>query len=184
MALLLIFSCTHMYTVNMLPIGFGMVAGWASPSIILLTSDDSPLVGGKITMEEASSVASFVPLGIHMAKKRISHSNFSKFLSLSGALFGNFLFGFITNKCGRKKILILLAIPAIVCFTHSIVWAYFRMEYWKFWVFLDFMDANFVCPKCFIFVCFAAVKWHRWQWNFYNRSVIFIRNIRYQVRNS
>lgn len=80
----------------MLPIGFGITAGWASPNINLLTSDNSPLATGKITMEEASLVASFVPLG---------------------ALFGNFLFGFITSKCGRKKTLISIAIPAIVRFT-------------------------------------------------------------------
>lgn len=60
---------TYTYTtVNMLPIGFGMVAGWASPNINLMTSDDSPLPSGKITMEEASSVASFVPLGIELEK--------------------------------------------------------------------------------------------------------------------
>lgn len=61
----------------MLPIGFGMVAGWASPNINVLTSDDSPLDGGKITMEEASSVASFVPLGIYMAKKTFFQLNFT-----------------------------------------------------------------------------------------------------------
>lgn len=65
--------CTYTLTVNMLPIGFGMVAGWASPNIMVLTSDDSPLATGKITMEQASSVASFVPLGI--AGKRIFHLN-------------------------------------------------------------------------------------------------------------
>lgn len=112
--------CTYTLTVNMLPIGFGMVAGWASPNISLLTSDDSILASGKITMEQASSVASFVPLGI--AGKRIFHLNSGFFFRnhnqnlfcFPGALFGNFLFGFITNKFGRKKILISLAIPTIV----------------------------------------------------------------------
>lgn len=79
---------------NLLLIDFGISCGWSSPSIILLTSDESPLPTGKITMDEASWIASFLCIG---------------------GLIGNVFFAYITSYFGRKKPLIFIAIPTIVC---------------------------------------------------------------------
>lgn len=79
--------------VNLLPLGYGVTCGWSSPNVILLTSNETPLPSGPITMEQASWVASYICVG---------------------ALFGNMFFGFITNKFGRKIPLIIIAIPTIV----------------------------------------------------------------------
>ncbi|XP_055298714.1 facilitated trehalose transporter Tret1-like [Sitodiplosis mosellana] len=77
----------------MLPMGYGVTCGWASPSIVLLTSDETPLPSGKITMDEASWIASLICFG---------------------ALIGNILFGIITSKFGRKIPLIILTIPTVI----------------------------------------------------------------------
>lgn len=60
---------------------------------MVLLSDESPLPTGKITMDEASYVASLVNAG--------------------GAI-GTAFFGSITNKFGRKNPLIAITIPTIV----------------------------------------------------------------------
>lgn len=73
--------------------GYGVTCGWTSPLIPVLTSDESPLPSGKITMEQASWIAS---------------------LSCAGGLIGNIFFGVVTNSFGRKFPLIFLAIPTIV----------------------------------------------------------------------
>lgn len=82
-----------MHPVNLLTMAFGFMEGWVSPSIILLTSNETPFPSGPITMEEASWVACLMPLG---------------------CLFGNICFGYITNKFGRKLPLILITVPIIV----------------------------------------------------------------------
>lgn len=80
-------------SVNLLSISYGITLGWPSPVLLLITSDESPLPSGKVTLESASWVASL--LGI-------------------GALIGNLVFGFVINKFGRKLPLQLLAIPTFV----------------------------------------------------------------------
>lgn len=86
--------CTSgVQTVNLITISFGMTEGWPSPSIFLLTSDQSPLPSGKITMEEGSWIASLICLG---------------------CLFGNIFFAIISNRFGRKWPLIILSIPFAV----------------------------------------------------------------------
>lgn len=62
--------------VNIATVALGMFGGWNSPSILLLTSEDSPLPTGPLTMEEASWVAS---------------------LHCLGGLFGNIAFAYIGN---------------------------------------------------------------------------------------
>lgn len=69
-----------------------MGEGWTSPSIFLLETDETPLPSGKITVEEASWIASLLSIG---------------------CLFGN-VFGYVTNKFGRKVTLIFISIPTIV----------------------------------------------------------------------
>lgn len=43
---------------NILTIAFGITEGWTSPAIFLLMTDDTPLPSGKLSIEEASWVAS------------------------------------------------------------------------------------------------------------------------------
>lgn len=64
-----------------------------SPSIILLTSDESPLPSGKMTMEEATWLSALLP---------------------AGALLGNFFYGLIMKSFGRKLPLLSMSIPMIV----------------------------------------------------------------------
>lgn len=78
---------------NLYIIQFGIFEAWSSPMTILLTSDDTPLPSGKISMEEATTVTSFLSVG---------------------AIFSNIVFGFLANKFGRKISLFLLGIPMIV----------------------------------------------------------------------
>ncbi|XP_055308413.1 facilitated trehalose transporter Tret1-like [Sitodiplosis mosellana] len=85
--------------VNIFLMCYGVTCGWASPSIILLMSDETPLPSGKITMDEASYVASLICIG---------------------GLIGNIVFGFITNKFGRKIPLLFLTLPAIISWT--LIW--------------------------------------------------------------
>lgn len=56
-------------------------------------SDETPLPSGKITMDEASWIVSYVYIG---------------------GIIGNMMFGYITNRFGRKWPLIIITIPIIV----------------------------------------------------------------------
>lgn len=80
---------------SLLGIGYGLTCGWPSPTILLLTSDDSPLPTGKTTLEEASWIVSIKAIG---------------------NLLGGATFGFIAKKFGRKWPLIFLSIILIVRF--------------------------------------------------------------------
>lgn len=77
----------------MLSVCHGIAAGWASPNLLLLLSDKTPLPTGKISMDDASWIAA---------------------LMCVGGFFGNIFFGFITNHFGRKGPLLVLTMPAIV----------------------------------------------------------------------
>lgn len=79
--------------VSVFTMAYGLSYGWASPSIMILTSEESPLPSGKITMEQSSWIAA---------------------LPCAGGFFGNIIFGFITTYFGRKTPLILMAIPTVV----------------------------------------------------------------------
>lgn len=72
---------------------FGIMNGWSSPAIFVLTSNESPLPTGKITAEQASWIASLKSLGM---------------------VFGSLFIGFIVKKYGRKWPLMTLPIQAIV----------------------------------------------------------------------
>lgn len=61
--------------------------------MVLLLSDETPLPSGKITMDEASWIASLICVG---------------------GLIGNFFFGFVTSRFGRKSPLIFITIPKVV----------------------------------------------------------------------
>lgn len=70
-----------------------ILQGWGSPNIILLTSDETPLPSGKITLEESSWMLALLSIG---------------------NMLGNILFGYITNVFGRKVPCIFTAFPMIV----------------------------------------------------------------------
>lgn len=74
-------------------INYGIISGWMSPTLPILTSAESPLPLGAITMDEATWVASTAAIG---------------------ALPGNIIFGFVIKNCGRKWPLVASSIPLIV----------------------------------------------------------------------
>lgn len=69
------------------------MVGWSSPSILLLTSKDSPLPTGRVTTDEASWIASLKSVGFTVS---------------------SVLFGVVANRFGRKWPLFFLSIPTIV----------------------------------------------------------------------
>lgn len=71
----------------------GIVIGWAAPNFILLTSDESPIESGPLSIAEGSLVVSILYLG---------------------GLFGVPLAIFAAERFGRKIPLLLLSIPQIV----------------------------------------------------------------------
>lgn len=87
------FNYYYYYLVNLFSVIFGATIGWASPSVILLTSANSPLPSGRINLDEASWIAS---------------------LFYIGSIVGNYIFGLITNQYGRKIPLIAIALLTIV----------------------------------------------------------------------
>lgn len=78
---------------NLLTLSYGITAGWSGPNIAILMSDETPLPSGKITMRQASWIAS---------------------ITCVGGTIGSLMFGYITNKLGRKIPLMFLAVPTIV----------------------------------------------------------------------
>lgn len=79
---------------NLLTTGHGIVCGWPSAAVMLLMSDESPLPTGPISIDEASWITA---------------------LMCAGGLVGNFFFGWVTERYGRKLPLMSLAVPQIVC---------------------------------------------------------------------
>lgn len=67
--------------------------GWSSAANLLLTSDKTPLPSGKITLNEASWIASLIYIG---------------------GLIGTFFFGYLSKRCGRKWLLISISTLSIV----------------------------------------------------------------------
>lgn len=109
--------------VNLLTVGFGVLEGWTSPSIALLTSNETPLASGKITMDEASWVASLLHVG---------------------ALLGNIFFGYVTNNFGRKLPLMCIAIPMIVI---SLVYKVFHIILITSFLFSRYVGCSFGLEK-------------------------------------
>lgn len=122
--------------VNLATIGFGLFEGWSSPILLLLTSDQTPLPSGKITMEEASWVAS---------------------LQSVGCLFGNILFGYIINKFGRRLPLILIVFPLVVRILNW--YSRINANANSTIIHLDIPLAHLVRPKFVYVVCGPLVGW-------------------------
>lgn len=71
----------------------GCIIGWVAPALMLLTSDETPLEAGKITLEQLSWIGS---------------------MNCVGAIFGTFTFGCFTSFMGCKRAMVFLGIPATV----------------------------------------------------------------------
>lgn len=95
---------------------------------ILLTSDATPLPSGKITMDEASWITSLMSVG---------------------ASISIVVFGFMTNKFGRKIPLFLIGIPMIV--SEITVVRVIRDNFQLIFV-SGAMAARLVCSKYILFV--------------------------------
>lgn len=83
---------------NLLIVSFGTSCGWPSFSFLILESKETPLKSGPLTTEELSWIVS---------------------IFCFGGIVGNFLFGWLVNKFGRKQMLCILAVPQIVSYHHS-----------------------------------------------------------------
>lgn len=81
------------FIVLLMAIVNGVIVCWCSTCFDLLISDESPLPSGKLTVDQASWVASLLQIG---------------------GLIGNSYFGYITNNFGRKWPLLFTTIPMIL----------------------------------------------------------------------
>lgn len=88
------------FLANIITLAHGATVGWTSPYIPLLLSEKSPMKKGPITNEEAAYISALMCLG---------------------GLFGTFLFGFMSEKLGRKFSSIVLAFPQIVSIVCELV---------------------------------------------------------------
>ncbi|CRL04891.1 CLUMA_CG017942, isoform A [Clunio marinus] len=79
--------------VNLLTVSYGASIGWLSPAYELLSSQDSPLASGPITIEESSIVGSAICVGGFIA---------------------SCCYGWIADKYGRKIALVTCAVPQMV----------------------------------------------------------------------
>lgn len=77
---------------------YGTSVGWTAPNIILFQSEKSPV--GKLTTDELSPIPALLCVG---------------------GVIGTIIFGWATDKMGRKNILLFLALPEIVAFVLVLV---------------------------------------------------------------
>lgn len=87
------FYILNSFKASLLIVSFGTSCGWPSFSFLILESEDTPLKSGPLTTEELSWIVS---------------------IFCGGGVAGNFLFGWLVGKLGRKQILYVLSIPQIV----------------------------------------------------------------------
>uniref|UniRef100_T1GYC1 Major facilitator superfamily (MFS) profile domain-containing protein n=1 Tax=Megaselia scalaris TaxID=36166 RepID=T1GYC1_MEGSC len=80
---------------NIMALSYGAFCGWPSAAFLVLQSDESPMDKGPISNEEASWIGAII---------------------CAGGILGNFFFGWLSNKIGRKKALMFSATPMAVAF--------------------------------------------------------------------
>ncbi|EDW03495.1 GH11266 [Drosophila grimshawi] len=78
---------------NIVTISFGAYCGWPSSSFLELGSDASPLETGALSEQDQGNVASVISLG---------------------GLVGNVFFLWLADKIGRRRSLLLLAVPSLL----------------------------------------------------------------------
>lgn len=88
----LIFVVHSLFSANLISFSHGCIIGWVTPALMLLTSDETPLSSGPITLEELSWIGS---------------------MNSIGAMLGTFSFGCFTTLIGCKRAMTFLALPAI-----------------------------------------------------------------------
>lgn len=81
------------HAVNLLTFTYGVANGWPAPILPKLQSDESPLPGEPLTLDEVSWIAANICIG---------------------GFIGNIFFGFALDVLGRKKSLLFMALPATV----------------------------------------------------------------------
>lgn len=81
------------FTANIISYSHGFGVGWLSSALPVLTSKDTPLKSGPLTLDEISWLGGVYPLG---------------------ALFGDVLFSVLLNCMGRRSSMMALALPNIV----------------------------------------------------------------------
>ncbi|CAD7088651.1 unnamed protein product [Hermetia illucens] len=86
--------------VNLLTICYGAFVGWSSAAFLLFQSEDSPLDGGPLSTAEVSWVGSILCVG---------------------GLLGTFLFGWMSDRFGRKKSLLFAVIPQLLSWLFIVV---------------------------------------------------------------
>lgn len=91
MHLLLLFFAANIPTLIL-----GASIAWNGAYLPLFTTDDSPLIEGKLTDEENCFMAGIGSIG---------------------CIVGNILSGWMSETMGRKRTLVLLAIPQLLCWT-------------------------------------------------------------------
>lgn len=84
------------FTADIMALAYGSFCGWPSAAFLILQSEESPMTDGPISNEEASWIGAII---------------------CAGGLTGNFFFGWLSNKIGRKSTLLLTAVPMIIAFT-------------------------------------------------------------------
>lgn len=127
-----------------------MNCGWTSPSILILTGDESPLPSGKISMEEASWIASLSCFGgFHLncfvlSKKtqRENHFRFNRKLFL----------WFYDQYIRAKKVLNCNGIPELGEFI-DIIYIEKHLSKRKYlFLILDKLVTHLFRPKCVLFI--------------------------------
>lgn len=81
------------FCVNLLGLAYGLSTGWTSAAIPLLQSSDSPLECGSISISDASIIGSILTVG---------------------GFAGTLIFGYASDEIGRKKSILLTALPQII----------------------------------------------------------------------
>ncbi|XP_059617699.1 uncharacterized protein LOC132262445 [Phlebotomus argentipes] len=78
--------------VNIISLAHGSTVGWLSPFLPILLSEESPLITGQISIDEASWIGALLCVG---------------------GIIGCAVYGSLATRCGRKTTILLLAVPHI-----------------------------------------------------------------------
>lgn len=111
------------------------MCGWASPNFILLTSDETPLQSGPLTISEASFVVS---------------------LSYIGGFIGTIAASMFAERFGRKISLLILLIPQTVskCGSQKLF-----LHYLVVLLLLVKLVFALYSKKCLLCVYFEIIEW-------------------------
>lgn len=80
------------FSVDLIAMAHGIACGWLSPYLSLLTSEKSPLATGPLNIDQLSWIGALLPFG---------------------GMAGSFIIPFLANRIGRRKALLIVALPQI-----------------------------------------------------------------------